>query len=92
MTINSSRIRNLVSDCKTESDIIRVLRYHKIKYSFTTETGFLSIRIPYKKGIVRVFRVCSRSYPFVIRTEKRYRESLVSSVPMYIPIVYNYDN
>lgn len=67
--INSNRIRSIIADCKTEQEIILSLRSHKIKYTYTTETGFLSIRIPCKKGIIRIYKTCSRSAPFVVRSE-----------------------
>ena len=66
---SSSRIRSIVAECSTESDIAITLRKHKIKFAYTTETGFLSIRIPCRKGCIRVFRTCSRSVPFTIRQE-----------------------
>ena len=69
MLLNADRIRSILDDCKTEPDIMRALRAHRIRYAFTTETGYMSIRIPYRKGIIRVFRTCSRSRPFIVRTE-----------------------
>lgn len=66
--ITSSRIRSLISNCKTERDIIHVLRSHKVKYTFSTDTGFLSIRIPCKKGIIRIYRTCSRSAPYMVKS------------------------
>ena len=77
--LSSGRIRNIISDCFTEQDIIITLRKHKIKYTFTTETGELSIKIPCKKGIIRVFRSCSCSRPFTVSTNN----SPVYSVPVY---------
>ena len=71
--ITSERIRSIVSDCKTEQDIISALRSHKVKYSFTTETGYLSIRIPCKTGTIRIYRTCSRSNPFVIQSDNAFR-------------------
>ena len=67
MLPNIDKIRSVVSGAKTEQDISLLLRSHKIRFAFTTETGFLSIRIPCRKGCVRVYRVCSRSCPFVVR-------------------------
>lgn len=69
MFITSEKIRSVIEGAKTEQDIVFLLRSHKIKYSFTTETGFLSIRIPCRKGCVRVYRVASRSCPFVVRCD-----------------------
>ena len=85
----TERIRSLVKDAKTEQEIIMIFRSHKIRYQFTTETGFLSIRVPCMKGCIRIFRTCSRSCPFVVRQEKP------SALPReYIPapvILTNYD-
>lgn len=80
--LSPSRIRAIISDCHTEREISDVLRRHKIKYSFATDTGYMSIRIPCKKGFIRIYRTCSRSHPF-----------LVSSVPpvpfMPVPVLHN---
>lgn len=66
---NTEKVRSIVSGAKTEQDIQILLRLHKIKYHFTTDTGFLSIRIPCRKGCIRVYRVANRNNPFVIRFE-----------------------
>ncbi len=67
MLVNQNRIRSIIADCKTEADIVSALRSHKIKYTFTTETGPLNIRIPCRKGYIRIYRTCSRSAPFLVR-------------------------
>ena len=77
MLITSARVRSLVSDCKTEMEIASVLRSRKIKYSFSTASGFLSIRIPCRKGSIIIYRTCSRSAPFMVKS--------VSPVP-FIPV------
>lgn len=69
--LTSEKIRSIVNGAKTEQDLTILLRSHKIKYQFTTETGFLSIRIPYRKGCIRVYKVASRSHPFAIRFEMK---------------------
>lgn len=80
--LSSNRIRSIITDCKTERDIMQALRNHKVKYTFSTDTGFLAIRIPCKKGFIRIYRTASRSRPF-----------LVSSVPpvpfMPVPVLHN---
>lgn len=68
--INTKKIRSLIADCKTEMEIVSVLRSHKVKYTFTTNTGYLSIRIPCRTGAVRIYRVCSRSAPFLVSNEQ----------------------
>lgn len=65
----TNRIRSMIADCKTEIDIVCTLRQHKIRYSFATDTGYTSIRIPCKKGCIRIYRTCSRSAPFLVRND-----------------------
>ena len=85
IALSVARIRSVISDCKTESDIALTLRSHKIRYHFSTDHGFLQIRIPYRKGYIRIYRTCSRSCPFLV--------SVVPSVPWFapVPVVHNYD-
>ena len=78
ITLSVNRIRSLVGNCKTEIDLVSTLRKHKIKYTFSTDCGFLQIRIPYKKGYIRIYRTCSRSCPFIVST--------VPAVPYIAPI------
>lgn len=66
MFVSVSRLRSLIADCRTDPEVIAVLRYHKIRYSYTTETGSLSIKIPCQTGSVRIYRTCSRSAPFMV--------------------------
>lgn len=54
--ISAKKIRSLLARCRTETDVITALRSNKIRYSYTTETGNLSIRIPYRKGVIRIIR------------------------------------
>lgn len=86
MLITSERVRSLITDCKTEMEVVSVLRSHKIKYSFTTDTGYMNIRIPCRKGCIRIVRVCSRSAPFLVRADTP------SPVPHYpVPVfIRNY--
>lgn len=86
MLITSARIRSMVSDCKTEMEVASVLRSHKIKYTFATDTGFITIRIPCRKGCIRVYRTCSRSAPFLVRADNP------SPVPHYPVPIYTYNN
>ena len=73
--ITPARVKAIVSDCKTDADLIATLRYHKIRYGYTTETGYLSVVIPCSTGKVRVYRTASRSNPF--------RVAPVSPAPFY---------
>lgn len=79
--LSSARVRSIISECKTEIDLVCSLRLHKIKYFFTTESGFLELRIPCRKGNIRIFRSCSRSAPFRMISE---------SAPVYhVPVYHN---
>ena len=84
LALSMNRVRSIVGNCKTEMDIVSILRSHKIKYSFSTDHGFLQIRIPYKKGYIRIYKTCSRSYPFMVTT--------VPAVPCIapVPVLHNW--
>lgn len=69
--ISSEKIRAILKNAKTEQETIFILRSHKIKYFLTTETGFFSIRIPCRKGCVRIYRTATRLHPMTIRFEKK---------------------
>lgn len=62
--LTSERVESLIASAKTEKDLVALLRSHKIKYSFTTDTGTLTIRIPCKKGYIRIHKTRSASRPF----------------------------
>ena len=62
--ITPARVRTIVADSKTDADLVRNLRYHKIRYKYTTESGFLSVVIPCSTGKYRVYKTASRSNPF----------------------------
>ena len=81
MKVTAERIRSIIADCRTEADVVRSLRYHKIKYAFTTETGYMSIRIPCRKGAVRIYRTCSRSAPLRMISSS----PLPYTVPVFSP-------
>lgn len=83
MFVSVSRLRSLISVCRTDPEVVAVLRSHKIRYSYTTETGSLSIKIPCRKGSVRIYRSCSRSAPYMV--------SAVSPspfVPVPVPVLH----
>lgn len=73
--ITPSRIKAIVSECKTDADLVANLRRHKIRYGYTTDSGFLSVVIPCSTGKVRVYRTASRSNPFKVAP--------VSPIPYY---------
>lgn len=78
IALSVNRIRSVISGCYTEPEVISVLRFHKIKYSFSTDHGFFQIRIPCRKGYIRIYRTCSRSCPFMVST--------VPAVPYIVPV------
>ena len=80
--VSAARIRSLIAGCMTEMEVTSVLRSHKIRYTFTTETGILSIRIPCRKGSVQVYRTCSRSNPFMVH-------GIRSNTVYHVPVLYN---
>ena len=80
--VNAERIRSMIADCKTEPEVVAVLRSHKVKYAFTTDTGTLAIRVPCRKGAVRIYRTCSRTSPFMVHST---RSSGVYPVPVLHP-------
>lgn len=64
--ITPNRIKAIIAECKTDADLVANLRHHKIRYRYTTESGFLSVVIPCRTGSIRVYRTASRSNPFRI--------------------------
>ena len=68
LLITADRIRAIVADARTEKDIELSLRSHKVRYSYDTSAGFLAFRIPARSGAVLVYRTCSRSAPFQVRS------------------------
>lgn len=84
LLITSARVRAIISDCKTEPEIIRKLRAHGIKYRYSTETGYINIRIACKKGTIRIYRTASRSRPFLVR-----QDIPVPFVPVKYPVLHN---
>lgn len=68
LLLSAGRIRDLVSDVRTEKDLELSLRRHKIRFSYDTSAGFLTFRIPVRSGTVLVYRTCSRSAPFQVRS------------------------
>lgn len=68
MLLTADRIRAVVADARTEKDIELSLRSHKIKFSYDTSAGFMAFRIPARSGAVLVYRTCSRSAPFRVRS------------------------
>lgn len=81
--ITADRVRRMISGCHTEMEVAKALRSHKVKYSFSTDTGVLALRIPCHKGSIRIYRTCSRTSPFMVHTLK--------NTPCNpVPTFYNY--
>lgn len=64
--ITPSRVKAIVAECKTDADLVANLRHHKIRFGYTTESGFLSVVIPCSTGKVRVYKTASRTKPFAV--------------------------
>ena len=56
ITITSKRIRNIVSECKAERELVSLLRHHKIRFSWTEG----EMKVPTRKGAIRISRSRSR--------------------------------
>ena len=54
--ITAARVRSVIADAITEADVVDSLRRHGIRYEYSTETGYLHIKIPCKTGCLRVYR------------------------------------
>ena len=78
IALSVNRIRNIITVCNTEHEIITILRKHKIKHSTTVDHGFFQIRIPCRKGYIRIYRTCSRSAPFLVSAVPGFRRSCCS--------------
>jgi len=68
LLLTADRIRSVIDDVMTEKDLELSLRRHKIRFSYDTSAGFLAFRIPVRSGTVLVYRTCSRSAPFQVRS------------------------
>ena len=68
LLLTADRLRSLVNGAKTEKELESVLRSHKIRYSWTTAPGFTAVKVPIRSGSVYVYRTCSRSAPFMVRS------------------------
>lgn len=80
--ITPNRVRSIIADCKTDVDLIANLRRHKIRYGYSTDSGFLSVIIPCSTGKVRVYRSASKSSP--------YKVAPVSPTPFYYKTLDSY--
>jgi len=75
MLPTASRLRSILKDCRTDADVAATLRYHKVRFNYTTDTGFLSVVVPCLTGSVRIVRRASKTAPFTV--------DAVAPVPYY---------
>lgn len=68
LLLSAERLRSIVAAASTEKDLENTLRRHRIRFTWTTEPGYLAARVPLRSGSVLVYRACSRSAPFVVRS------------------------
>lgn len=68
MLLTADRIRSALAGARTEKDVENSLRAHKIRFAYDTSAGYLAFRIPARSGAVLVYRTCSRSAPFMVRS------------------------
>lgn len=69
--ITSSRVRSVISGSVTEADAALALRSHKIPFRFSTDGGYLHIKVPARSGIIRIYKTASRSAPLAIVDDMR---------------------
>ena len=84
MLPTSNRIRSILKDCRTDADVAATLRHHKVKFKYTTETGFLSVVVPCMTGSIRIVRRASKNAPFTVDS--------VAPVPYYRRQSIHYEN
>ena len=77
--ITAARVRSIVSDSRTFRDIADTLRRHRIRYTYSTEAGYMHIRVPFRSGCLRIYCTASRSAPPVV-------VSVPGSVPVSVPV------
>ena len=94
LLLTVDRLRDIVSVAATERDLVKSLRRHKIRYTWTTDPGYLAARVICRSGPVLIYRSASRSAPFVIRSAAApaVRLPVLSSVyaPLPAPAGYPY--
>ena len=84
MLPTTNRIRSILKDCRTDADVAATLRHHKVKFKYTTETGFLSVVVPCLTGSVRIVRRASKTAPYTVDS--------VVPVPYYKRQSCHYEN
>jgi hypothetical protein len=84
--LTADRIRSMLECCKTDKQVLSVLKAHKVKFTHTPYSdGYaLNIRIPCKTGTVRVYRCCSRRSPYIVQHLTPCR-MVYSGIPVFRP-------
>lgn len=80
LLLTAARLRSVIDGVRTEKDLEISLRLHRIRFTWTTEPGYLAARVPLRSGPVLVYRTASRSAPFQIRSASP------SSAPFPFPV------
>lgn len=81
--LSAARIRRIISACNTEADIQATLRAHCIPFSYETATGTLSIRIPARRGCIRIYNAETARAPFLAALVPPVSAGYAYTVPRY---------
>ena len=65
--ITSERLSAMIDGLTTEAAVLAALRHGKIKTIKRFADSSFDYYIPCKKGMIRLYRTCSRTHPFIIR-------------------------
>lgn len=82
MLLTIDRVRSLADGARSEKELENLFRRNKVRFTWTTEPGFLAARVPVRSGSVLVYRTCSRSAPFRVRSAS---PSCVAPYPYPVP-------
>ena len=88
LLLTTARLRSVIDDARTEKDLELSLRRHRIRFTWTTEPGYLAARVPLRSGPVLVYRTASRSAPFRIRSAAPAAAPDPSApAPLFLPLL-----
>lgn len=88
LLLTTARLRSVIDDVRTEKDLELSLRRHRIRFTWTTEPGYLAARVPLRSGPVLVYRTASRSAPFRIRSAAPAAAPDPSATaPLFLPLL-----
>ncbi len=83
MLLSAARIRRIISDCNTAADIQATLRAHCIPFSYETAAGNMSIRIPARRGCIRIYNAETARAPFLAALVPPVSAGYNYTVPQY---------